>query len=131
MSLFLTYKVSIFQFYYSAKSAIIASGQILSASHGQWIIITIKEKAMKATFEGEFNRFGDREVLALIEKAAGRSGKPATMRERLVLWLGRYRQRRQMARDLNSVGFTDTVLKDFGLTRQQAEKEAAKHFWQA
>ncbi|WP_119306713.1 DUF1127 domain-containing protein [Cohaesibacter haloalkalitolerans] len=86
---------------------------------------------MKATFEGEFNRFGDREVLALIEKAAGRSGKPATMQERLVLWLGRYRQRRQMARDLNSIGFTDTVLEDFGLTRQQAEREAAKHFWQA
>jgi hypothetical protein len=43
----------------------------------------------------------------------------------LGLWIGRFRERRALG-DLN-----DHLLRDVGLTREQAEREAAKPWWQA
>lgn len=48
---------------------------------------------------------------------------------RLSLWAERYRQRRRWARELP--GFTDEMLKDFGLTRQEAHAIAHRPFWKA
>ncbi|WP_246735962.1 DUF1127 domain-containing protein [Agrobacterium sp. a22-2] len=52
---------------------------------------------------------------------------------RLVAMLGlcwrRHRERQRMQRDLP--GFTDEMLRDFGLTRAQAEEQAGRPFWRA
>ena len=84
---------------------------------------------MKATLEGDFNRMSNEDVLALVAKAGPH--KSRTFMQTLALWTERARQRRQMRRDLNTIGFNDDVLADFGLSRKLAEKEANKHFWQA
>ncbi|NKN39805.1 DUF1127 domain-containing protein [Agrobacterium sp. a22-2] len=41
----------------------------------------------------------------------------------------RHRERQRMQRDLP--GFTDEMLRDFGLTRAQAEEQAGRPFWRA
>ncbi|MNL82195.1 hypothetical protein D3C87_2095210 [compost metagenome] len=47
----------------------------------------------------------------------------------LGLWWLRYRERQRMQRDLPT--FTDEVLEDFGLTREQAAEQAKRPFWRA
>lgn len=42
-----------------------------------------------------------------------------------IAWLGRARDRRQLA------AMDDGMLKDIGVSRADAEHEVAKHFWQA
>lgn len=62
----------------------------------------------------------------------GRHSKPTPL-ARLVAMLGlgwrRHRERQRMQRDLP--GFTDEMLRDFGLTRAQAEEQAKRPFWRA
>ncbi|WP_250958427.1 DUF1127 domain-containing protein [Rhizobium sp. CG5] len=61
-----------------------------------------------------------------------RHPKPTPL-ARLVAMLGlcwrRHRERQRMQRDLP--GFTDEMLRDFGLTRAQAEEQASRPFWRA
>lgn len=40
-------------------------------------------------------------------------------------WIDRHRQRREL------LGLSDHMLKDVGLSRADAYREAGKHFWQA
>jgi uncharacterized protein YjiS (DUF1127 family) len=77
-------------------------------------------------------RDGDLRALSLAPKgveAIRPDGKKRTVRATLVLYWQRYRERKQMRRDL--VDFTDEVFKDFGLSREQAIAMANKPFWRA
>ena len=84
---------------------------------------------MKTSFEGDFNRMSHHEALALV--ASYGPERQRSLRQTLALWLGRRKERQQMRCDLNTIGFNDAVLEDCGMTRQEAEKEASKYFWQA
>lgn len=61
------------------------------------------------------------------------AGPKPTPLARLVAMLGlcrqRHRERQRMQRDLP--GFTDEMLRDFGLTRAQAQEQAGRPFWRA
>nr|WP_320143145.1 hypothetical protein [uncultured Cohaesibacter sp.] len=129
MSLSLTYKVRIFQFYYKEKDAIIAPVAVETNPFAKDKKNNEGEKAMKTSLEGDFKRMDHHQALALITRHGPK--RPRSLKQTLTLWLGRHNERRQMRRDLGTVGFTDAVLEDFGMSRQAAEKEASKYFWQA
>nr|WP_321462739.1 hypothetical protein [uncultured Cohaesibacter sp.] len=84
---------------------------------------------MKTMLEGDFNRFTQQQALSLI--CSYHPDRKHGVRQILALWLGRYKERREMRRDLRTIGFNDAVLEDFGMTRHEAEREASKYFWQA
>lgn len=76
-------------------------------------------------------RLSGSEVKRLV--GGGDGGKAGTVHAPIgsvvTLWVRRAIERRRMARDMD--GFTDAVLRDFGLTRKQAEQEVRRPFWRA
>ena len=88
---------------------------------------------MKANLPASVVQYDDKAVLRLIQEHA-RNGAKAHRAQMsagslLALWWHRWQQRRKMRSDLS--GFTDEVLKDFGLTRFEARDAAYKPFWKA
>lgn len=65
----------------------------------------------------------------LLASRRPRLALPARLVAILGLWWLRYRERQRMQRDLPT--FTDEVLEDFGLTREQAAEQAKRPFWRA
>ncbi|NML74468.1 DUF1127 domain-containing protein [Rhizobium sp. S-51] len=61
--------------------------------------------------------------------ASKRPLRSANFTATLGLWLRRYAERRKLARDLQT--FTDEMLRDFGISRSEAERIAATPFWRA
>ena len=61
--------------------------------------------------------------------AGKRPLRPADFTATLGLWLRRHVERRKLARDLQT--FTDEMLRDFGISRSEAERIATTPFWRA
>ncbi len=65
----------------------------------------------------------------LYAPAALAPASPCGLSQTLELWWLRYRERQAMRSDLPT--FPPEVLEDFGLTREEAEKQSKLPFWKA
>lgn len=66
---------------------------------------------------------GNLRLVPAVRLASPRRRNPVTLVERLELWADRWRERRALLR------CPDTLLKDVGLSRADALREAEKPFW--
>lgn len=86
---------------------------------------------MKMQPNVDFTQLDERQMRALIQAHAERgrclTDQRPTMRQTLAIWWSRHQERKQLAREL--IHFSAEVLEDFGMTREDAEKEIHKPFW--
>ncbi|WP_114009890.1 hypothetical protein [Cohaesibacter intestini] len=76
-----------------------------------------------------FRRIDEKELRRMMKGAPVRYIGLGTPMALIALWWNRIRERRQMARDLQT--FPPEVLEDFNMTRESALKLVNKPFWRA
>lgn len=84
---------------------------------------------MRHAIEGEYTRYEQRQIAGLLVEAPRHVTGFAAVLATFNVWRARRQMRRAMARDMDT--FTDAMIEDAGMTRNEAEREVRKPFWVA
>lgn len=84
---------------------------------------------MRHAIDGEYTRYEQGQIAGLLIEAPHHVSGFAAVLATFNVWQARRRMRRDMARDMRT--FTDAMIEDAGMTRQEAEREVRKPFWVA